>query len=120
MVRYKWQRMLTLLALLLATLFPVGTALAAPAAVQAHSGDFISCLQTTKEDLGTVLPGSAFSDRISECPLSGVADLGPIPLTGDVNASVWRDAGASVGVAITPAAQVSECQLRGWPLAVCR
>ena len=98
MVHYKWQRMFTLAALLLATAFPVGAALAAPAAGPAHNADLVGCLEKAKEDLGTVLPGSAFSDRISLCPLSGHADFGLIPLTGQVNTLGWRDVGASAVV----------------------
>jgi hypothetical protein len=93
MVHPKWHRMLTLAALLLTTLFAVSAALAASPSADAKA---TSCLQTIKEDLGTVLPGSAFSDRISECPLSGVADRGIIPVTGAADtSSSYRDAGAS-------------------------
>jgi hypothetical protein len=99
MTHPNWQRKVLLGALLLATLFPAGAAFAAPAAIPAQSRDFSSCLQRVKEDLGTVLPGSAFANSIRQCPLSGVADRGIIPVTGSVNSSSWRDAGASAGFA---------------------
>jgi hypothetical protein len=94
MVNSKWQRLLLLGVFLFTTLFPMGAALAASPAGGAQA---TSCLQTLTEDLGTVLPGSAFSDRISQCPLTGVADRGGLILvTGlaDINSGGWRDAGA--------------------------
>ena len=94
MVYAKWQRVFSIGVLLLASLLPAGLALAAPAASSAHDAAFSSCLQTLKEDLGTVLPGSWSDTNTQLCLLPAAAGTSLIPVTGDVNSSLsWSDAG---------------------------
>ena len=112
MFHFKWQRILLVAGLLFTTAVPFSVALASPAAAP-------SCLQTLKEGLGTVLPGSRAAlgptyqsvkqdlGTVLPGPWSGLApteclclasaDAALIPVSGGVgNSVVWRDAGAAV------------------------
>ncbi len=95
MDRINWHRMFISAALLSATLFPVGMALAAN---PTHGGDLVpSCLQSLKENLGAVSPGSWVESPAIQCDRAASADAGLIPATGGVRSSVsWSDAGANL------------------------
>jgi hypothetical protein len=95
MNRIKWQRMFIAATLLFTTLFPVGAALAAS---PAHSTDFLpSCLQSLRENLGTVSPGSSVESQSNQCDRAVSADAAFIPVTGGVSRSApWSDAGVSL------------------------
>ena len=96
MFHHRWQRILTVAALLLTTAIPIGVALAAPAAGPLQSADLVpSCLQNLREDLGTVLPGSSSDYVPAQCDLGVAKDTALIPVTGRASSVVWSDAGAS-------------------------
>ncbi len=122
MFHHRWQRILSVGALLLTTVLPLGVVLAAPAAGASYNAALApSCLQTLKEGLGTVLPGawsengptyqnlkedlgtvlpSGWSENgPTECLRVASTNAGLIPVTGGLgNSVVWLDAGASRGV----------------------
>ncbi len=97
MNRIMWQRMFIAAALLFATFFPAGAALAAN---PAHSADVQpSCLQNMKEDLASVLPGSSSLYLPAVCDRTAPTSAGLIPATGNVSRNAtWSDAGASLGL----------------------
>ena len=92
MMHLKWQRLCLVVMLSLAVLYQASAAAAAPRADP-------SCLQSLKEALGTVLPGSASPNQPTQCDPTGSAGIGLIPITGAADSSVsWSDVGAGVSL----------------------
>jgi hypothetical protein len=100
MKRTTWQRMFIAGTLLLATFFPAGAVLAAN---PRHSADSVpSCLQTAKEDLGSVVPGPSSLNLPAVCYRTTSTSASLIPATSDVSRGVsWSDVGASLNLSST-------------------
>jgi len=118
MFHSRWQRSLLVAALLFTTMIPFSVALAAPAAgpsclqtlkqglgtvLPGSSAKLGPTYQSVKQDLGTVLPGAWSGLGPTECLRLASADAALIPVSGGVgNSVVWRDAGAGVSAALDP------------------
>ncbi len=100
--------------MLFTTMIAFSVARAAPACLQTlkeglgtvlpgSSAELGPTYQSVKQDLGTVLPGPWSGLSPTECLRLASADPALVPVSGGVrNSVVWRDAGAGLSAALDP------------------